>query len=675
MTRRIKLHSSVLTLAAMAAVQMSFSTLAHADGFTGVAAGDATSNAAVIWTRLDDGTATHTGVVGTFDVQLSTDKNVWNPVLPGASNGTAAFAANHDYTYKTDLTGLNAATQYYYRFVSNAPGNATSAIGTFKTAPAANAAAPVRLAFSGDANGSWRPYGLTKDFATTHLDAFVFLGDTMYETASGGTGPNKSLAAVVTTTAAATPGTLLTDYQRKYREQFIPVITSPTPSSFAGLSTLFQSQGNYTLLDNHELGNKQYQAGGAAPGATVAGPGTGAGVSASSGANDVNTSGTFMNKTDAFKNLVQAYSDYQPIRDIRTTPSKLLSTPADTRADGTQQMYFNQQWGQHVAFFNVDDRSYRDIRITNAGGDDAGPRANAAGRTMLGATQLTSLEQSLLNAQVSGTKWKVVAVSSPIDQNAPIPLASGQSSLATPGGPSAGNAPADAPSLPAGSLKDGGKSWIGGYRAERNHLLKFIADNQISNVIFLSTDDHQNRVNELSYFDPAHLDDQSTAQRVPGAFTIVAGPLGADGAGSRPNDHDFNHITAEANYIAGAQTVAGIDPSGLDKNFPGLHNVFREKDPNLAGGFVPQNQISPVDFYSPDTFNYTTLDFSPDGQNLTVTTMGIDSYGAEVFPDPASLPSARAIAQFSITATPEPGSLVMLVFGTSAMMLRRRRSH
>lgn len=40
---------------------------------------------------------------------------------------------------------------------------------------------------------------------------------------------------------------------------------------------------------------------------------------------------------------------------------------------------------------------------------------------------------------------------------------------------------------------------MGGYRAERNELLKYIADHRIHNVVFLATDDHQNRINELLY--------------------------------------------------------------------------------------------------------------------------------------------------------------------------------
>src|SRR5262249_23085966 len=82
-------------------------------------------------------------------------------------------------------------------------------------------------------------------------DYFVFLGDTMYETAR--------------TAAAdpfADPAEALADYRRKYLENILPV----KPGGFPGLQALFAAQGNYTLLDNHELGNAQFMSGGAPPG-------------------------------------------------------------------------------------------------------------------------------------------------------------------------------------------------------------------------------------------------------------------------------------------------------------------------------------------------------------------------------------------------------------------------
>jgi hypothetical protein len=321
---------------------------------------------------------------------------------------------------------------------------------------------------------------------------------------------------------------------------------------------------------------------------------------------DVNTTGTFMNKTPGFGVLMQAYRDYQPIRE------RLLTAPDDPRTDQTYQLYFSQQWGRHSIFFNLDDRSYRDIRMTKPdGSDDTGPRADNPDRTMLGATQLQWIKQGLLDAQFQNITWKFVAISSPIDQ----------------------------------TVSDNGKMWNGGYRAERENLLKFIADNQIDHVIFLTTDDHQVRVNEVDYLtDPQNPASQA---RVPGCFTIVAGPLGAAGPDGF-TDHSFNAIRSDARNRATNESARGLDPIGLDPAFPGLHHVYREGDPDADA------LRQPADFYSPDTFNYVTLDVSADGSNLTVSTFGITPYPANTFVEPDQVGDERLVLSFQISSTVAP---------------------
>jgi phosphodiesterase/alkaline phosphatase D-like protein len=578
--------------------------------FLAVGAGDATSSDAILWTRAQDSGST-AGVA--LIAQVSTDQTF--------ASGMAAFAGTtdptQDYTIHIDATGLQSGTRYYYRFVAG--DNTVSPVGTFKTAPDPTAQAAVHFGFTGDADGQMRPYdaadGVTApgvpSFANQNFDYFVWLGDTIYETASGGTGPNASPATPSTSTAGnLTPAGLATmeqAYWAKYRQQLQPVSTGGDP----GLQSFFSSTGHYTLLDNHELGNKQVINGGAAPGSSPAG----IGVDPTNTANDVNTTGTYMNQTPVFQTLQQAYTDYQPIR-VET-----VNAPGDPRSNGTQRLYFAQQWGANSIFFNLDDRSYRDIRLKKADGttDDTGPRADNAARTMLGPTQLNWFEQGLLSAQAQGITWKFVAVSSPIDQIGAI-----------------------------GSGADGGKSWMGGYRAERNQLLQFIADNHIDHVVFLSTDDHQVRVNELGYFtqfDANGTPVQSSYTRVPGAFEIVCGPIGATGPDTI-TDRSIANIQGLAQSLANQEIAAGVDPIGLDPNFPGLKNVSREGDPGANAN------RSPFDFYSPDTFNYAALDVDPSGQSLTVTIDGMNSYAVNTFPQPGAGNPVRQILQFTISLTP-----------------------
>ena len=56
------------------------------------------------------------------------------------------------------------------------------------------------------------------------------------------------------------------------------------------------------------------------------------------------------------------------------------------------------------------------VMLPNGKEGDTGPRADNPARTMLGATQLLWLQRRLLEAQQAGVIWKIIAISSPIDQ-------------------------------------------------------------------------------------------------------------------------------------------------------------------------------------------------------------------------------------------------------------------
>ncbi|MBV8817384.1 MAG: alkaline phosphatase D family protein [Acidobacteriaceae bacterium] len=629
--------------------------------FLGVAAGDASSTDATLWTRAVDSANPQSTAI---NVQISTDASFTSGVTTLLS-GTATSAT--DYTVKSTVTGLQSGTVYFYRFQTT-DASVTSNVGKFKTAPDANAHAALHFGFSGDMDGLMRPYALASRVSAQNLDFYLNCGDVIYETASNPTGNNgaswlnspavtvsgdsSSLNGVPTSgTAFATHIQLFNDYTKKYREQFLPVNTGGQNA----LQPFYAGQGNYTLNDNHELGNRQYINGGAPAGGSVGGSGgndmpTGRGVDArgstpgtnpNDAADLLSLSGTaFMNRSQGFQTLEQVFLSYEPIKETRASGANgLISAPNDPRSDSTKQLYFSQPWGKNAIYIQTDTRSYRDIRMktSNGGSDDCGPRADNAARTYLGQTQLAWLEQQLLAAEQTGTPWKFVAVSDPIDQIGPISSTSGVATLST----------------ITGVNSDGGKSWMGGYRAERNALLKFIADRQIKNVVFLATDDHQNRINEVLYSPSSRTGygsngflGQSEYVKVPYCISIVCGPLGATGPDAI-TDHSFSNIKAIADDLASKQGAAGIEPIGL-LTYPGLHDVKRDENGTLVNETTPQ----PVDFYSPDTFNYNVLDVSADGKTLTVTSRGINStaqnsaleYNAATNPE-------RTLFQFSIDAT------------------------
>ncbi len=676
-------RSLALTLAASGCLMIMGAPLAHATStvsFLGVAAGDASTSDVTVWTRATD--SANLGNAVTVTLQLGTD-NTFASVLTSQSLTTTTGAVG-DNTLKANITGLTPATRYYYRFVAQDDTTNTSLVGTFKTAPTATTNYPLHFAFSGDMDGLIRPYALATQLPNENLDFYFNCGDTIYETASASTGsfndgasslnyPDttwKNSPAVASTgssatlngvpvggTTFATQANLFHDFSKKYREQFLPVNTSGQ----YGLETFYAGQANYTCLDNHELGNKQYINGGAPAGGSVGGASgadmsTGRGVDARNGgsgnsgnvndAADALSSGAlaslggFMNKSTGFQTLQNVFMNYQPIKNRGT-----ISAASDPRTDGTQQQYFSQQWGRHSIYIQLDDRSYRDIRLKTADGstDDGGPRADNTSRKYLGATQLTWVQSQLLAAQQAGTTWKFIGLSNPIDQIGPIPTTSGAATLP---GVTASSMQTYSNNINYGPVaSDGGKAYMGGYRAERNALLKFIADNGIKNVVFMATDDHQNRINEVLYSPTGATGTQSTYVKVPYCFSIICGPLGATGPDLFLN-HDWNSVKGAANLIANAQVTAGVEPIGL-MGYPGLHDVKRDQSGTLVAESTPQY----ADFYSPDTFNYNTLDVSQDGKTLTVTSKGINSTAQNsALEYGANGNTARTIFQFSIDA-------------------------
>ena len=550
-------------------------------------------------------------------------------------------------------------------------------IGRFKTAPDPAAAVPLHFAFSGDNDGLMRPYALASVFPAQNLDFYINLGDVIYENLSNLTlsgvhngaswlnSPsvrlsNDSLSfngvprdLIPGGTPFATQAQLKGDYEKKYRENFLPVNSGGQNS----LQVLYSSQGNYTTWDNHELGNRKYIDGGARAGGSVGGATgndmlTGRGVDARNNVggnvgnvNDVNTSPTdYMNRSTGFLTLENVFLAYQPIAD-----RGLVNAPTDPRSHGTERLYSAQQWGKNAIYINTDARSYRDLRLKTptASADDTGSRADHPSRTYLGTTQFAWLKQTLLNAEQNGTLWKFVSVSDPIDEVGPIAgVLTGVTAVAMQ--PFSGN-PAYGP-----VNADGGKAYLGGYRAERNALLKFIADNQIKNVVFLSTDDHQNRINEVLYSPSGRTGPgsvgfaQSDYVKVPYCFSIVCGPLGATGPDLFKN-HDWASIQGAANLVADAETAAGVEPIGL-KGYPGLHDVKRDQNGILVAEPTPQA----ADFYSPDTFNFDVLDVTADGRTLTVA-----SFGMSATPQNAGLeypdgPPAHTILTFQVDASTRP---------------------
>ena len=583
------------TLAVLAAWLWS-GTVPAAVTFDAVAAGDMTDSTVILWTRATDGDGP-----AKVTAQVATDpafqKIVWT--------GPAATVPDNDFTVKLNATGLTSFTRYYYRFTADT----TSETGRFTTAPLPEQNVTITFGITGDADGRFRPFPAIANMERHDLDFLIFNGDTIYETASGNplsVSPAVPRLSPISTSEEALGA--LAAYNRKYRENILGVTETgaTTTTGQRSLAPMLRATGIYTLLDNHELGNGALQAGGAplalkTPRNPVATPEF-----------DVNVTGTFHNQTLAFQTLEKAFFNHHPTRvDITGIPTTgltavgpIVDMPGDPRTHGTPRHFFAQRWGKQSLYIQLDDRSYRDARLGNVTGGElvpTDPRSSNPNRTILGVTQFEWLKNSLLQAKEAGITWKFIAISSPIDMV---------------GGP------------PEGQHQDQ-KSWYGGYRAERNALLKFIADNAIDHVVFLVTDDHMARMTRLQYDSGGGM-----LALVPGAFQIVAGPIGAEGPDAFAQ-RDRGFLLSKINARVQSQAALGQPMDGIG-GLPGLTNVKRDIDPDA------DTNRNAIDFLSPDTFNYAVLSVDPSGV-LTVSVFGIASY----------------IANRNFTTPPEQEHLIM----------------
>ena len=144
----------------------------------GVASGDPTPTGGVLWTRLaprplePDG-----GMDGSAsDRQLAARRR--RQVCADHQAGTRGRRAGAGYSVHVDVDGLAPDRWYFYRFTA---GDATSRVGRFRTAPAANATTPLRFAFVSCQHYEQGLYTAYAHLAREELDLVAHLGDYIYE--------------------------------------------------------------------------------------------------------------------------------------------------------------------------------------------------------------------------------------------------------------------------------------------------------------------------------------------------------------------------------------------------------------------------------------------------------------------------------------------------------------
>ena len=148
----------------------------------GVASGAPRPDGIVLWTRLAPEPFAGGGMPPEnveLKWELAGDQGFRNIVRAGSA--TAARALAH--SVRVELTGLEPARWYWYRFMA---GDAVSASGRTRTAPAADAAIErLRFAFASCQQYEQGYFAAHRHMAAEDLDLIVFLGDYIYESSWG----------------------------------------------------------------------------------------------------------------------------------------------------------------------------------------------------------------------------------------------------------------------------------------------------------------------------------------------------------------------------------------------------------------------------------------------------------------------------------------------------------
>jgi len=482
------------------------------------------------------------------------------------------FVEDTDVPAKYELSGLKAGTRYVYT-VKNTAGE--HVFGSFTTPNDSGTTTGLRFGVTGDWRGELAPYPAIRNAAGRDLDFFVKLGDTIY-------------ADVPTPSVDKPQAETLEDYRLKHAEVY---------SDHAGLNAWADLQAHtpiYAAIDDHEVTND------------FAG-----GAPASSDPRFVETEG-LVNQTTLYNNGLQAFAEYNAIEDLH------FDAIGDPRTDGAPDLYRYREFGNDAAFMMLDARSFRDEELPGVAnpldplqvgaflalsfGIDPVSHQPLPYRTMLSERQLGRLFADLLYADQAGITWKFVMVPEPI-QNLGVLAASDR---------------------------------FEGYAAERSALLKFIDDNDIANVVFVSADIHGTLINNLTYqLGPGFPQIPTSTFEVvtgsvaydapfgPTVLALAAGIPVAPGvslldvflAGVGVPDMDtFNSLPGIVkNAALEALVNQQIVPLGYDTI--GLQDTSEVDATLLAGGYT-----------AVFSYGWTEFDIDADTQALTVTTYGIDPY-------------------------------------------------
>ncbi|SFN15499.1 alkaline phosphatase [Variovorax sp. OV329] len=311
----------------------------------GVASGDPLSDRVILWTRV---TVASPGALS-LKWEVASDANFGAIV----ARGDAATSPDQDYTVKIDVTGLQPASTYFYRFFLGAQASPT---GRTKTLPVGSLS-QLRLAVLSCSNFPAGYFNVYAEVAKRDdIDAALHLGDYIYE--YGVIGYASQLAFAIDRESQPSHEILtLEDYRRRHAQY----------RSDADLRAMHAKVPVIAVWDDHDLADNAWS-GGAAN-------------------HDEGSEGSFVARRAA---AVQAYHEWLPIR---------LPDPADPL-----KIYRSFDFGNLASLHMLDTRLIgRDQQVTldqYLSGLADGPT-----RQLLGTTQLDWLRARMAT---SGATWQVL---------------------------------------------------------------------------------------------------------------------------------------------------------------------------------------------------------------------------------------------------------------------------
>jgi alkaline phosphatase D len=423
----------------------------------GIASGDVTDKSAIIWSRVNNQPAQ-------MNVEYDTNANFTDPL-----SKTAQANSTTDFTAHAKLDSLQPDTQYYYRvwFTGSELGNDTNSsinndlsatpnaveqveIGTFRTAPSSNMtsnSSAISFIWSADLGGqnycrnaNDGGYSVFKSMQSLDPDFFLANGDMIY--ADG---------------ACPAQGPIFFNNTSNQNNTWTNI-----PGDFKSIADPSVDWNNITEIRSIFLEHWKY-----------------------------NRNDTYFKEFLSNVSMYSQWDDHEIINDFGSKwpywnlftidregypnivsegrNTFLYYSPLDsgdnnnnyTSNDPEKRIYRSFNWGKDLDLFIIDARSYRS---QNHLADT--PDGN---KTMLGQEQLQWLKQELSN---SNATWKVISSDVPIS----IPTGSNTSILGRDGW--------------ANGNETNNYSYYTGFESELTDILRFIDNQQIKNVVFITTDVH-----------------------------------------------------------------------------------------------------------------------------------------------------------------------------------------